>query len=193
MDRVVEHRGCTLAYDLCGNGPNVLFIQGAGVHGAGWETQVTSLSADFTCSTFDNRGIGRSQPAVASMTLEGLADDAAAVMDAAAWDRAHVVGHSMGGLIAVYLALAARHRVRSLSLLCTFARGGAVAPMPPRMIWHGARSRIGSRAMRRKGFLGLLLPPGGCRARTSALSGSHRCLATTLRTSHRRRGINCGQ
>ena len=71
--------------------------------------------------------------------------------------RSHVVGHSMGGLIAQRLALTHRSRVKSLSLLCTFARGrdaGASA----RMAWVGLRSRVGPRRWRRAAFLEMLAP-----------------------------------
>ncbi len=55
--RSVEHNGCQLAYDVRGNGPPVLFIQGVGVHGDGWLPQVDALSATYTCVSFDNRGM----------------------------------------------------------------------------------------------------------------------------------------
>jgi pimeloyl-ACP methyl ester carboxylesterase len=106
--------------------------------------------------------VGQSQPAgapVEHVTVEQMADDAEALMQAAGWQAAHVVGHSLGGLIALQLALSAPHRVRSLSLLCTFASGRDAAPATPRMIWLGARSRIGTRKMRRKAFLQIVLPP----------------------------------
>lgn len=152
--------GCPLAVDRAGNGPPVLLIQGVGVQGAGWRPQVQALAPEFECLTFDNRGIGRSVPAGAPIAVERMAADALAVLDAAGHERAHVVGHSLGGLVAVHLALVAPRRVRSLSLLCTFARGQDAAPLSMRMMWWGLRSQVGTRAMRRRGFLGLVLPPG---------------------------------
>ena len=56
-------------------------------------------------------------------TVEQMANDARAVMRDLGWESTHVVGHSLGGLIALQLALAHRQAVRSLSLLCTFADG----------------------------------------------------------------------
>ena len=157
--RAITHRGCQLAYEVRGSGPPVLLIQGVGVHGSGWKPQVDELASHYTCLSFDNRGIGRSQPGGASLTVEEMAQDALALLDAEGWPTAHVIGHSLGGLVAIQLALAARDRVRSLSLLCTFASGRAAAPLSARMIWGGMRSRIGTRRMRRHGFLSLLLPP----------------------------------
>lgn len=54
------------------------------------------------------------------------------------------------------------------ALLCTFANGRAVAPLTARMMWLGMRCSIGTRAMRRRGFLGLLYPPGAEALRDSA-------------------------
>lgn len=130
------------------------------MHGEGWRPQVEPLAAHYTCVRFDNRGVGHSVPAASSITVPQMADDARAVMDGLGVESAHVVGHSLGGLVALQLALDARPRVRSLSLLCTFASGAAAAPLTPRMIWLGLRSRIGTRAMRRRGFLAIIMPPG---------------------------------
>lgn len=159
-ESVVEHRGCRLAYSVCGSGPKVLFIQGVGVQGDGWRPQTDALSDRFTCLSFDNRGMGESQPFTPPITVEQMADDARAVMDAAGWDAAHVVGHSLGGLTAVQLALSARSGVKSLTLLCTFTGGKTAAPMTARMIWLGMRTKLGTRRMRRHSFLRLVLPPG---------------------------------
>ena len=149
----LEHRGCDLSYSVRGTGPAVLLIQGAGVHGSGWQPQVDELQDRYRCLSFDNRGIGRSQPIGSRLTIEQMADDALALMDAEGWESAHVVGHSMGGPIALQLALAARGRVKSLSLLCTFGRGRDVTSPSAWMIWMGLRTRCGTRRMRRLAFL----------------------------------------
>lgn len=160
MDRVVEHKGCPLHCSVSGHGPAILFIQGVGVHGSGWRPQVDELASDYACISFDNRGVGRSVPAGGAITVEQMADDACVVLDALGIDTAHVVGHSLGGLVALQMALMARARIRTLSLLCTFASGRAAAPLTSRMMWLRLRSRVGTRRMRRHGFLGLVLPPG---------------------------------
>ena len=157
--RQTEHRGCRIAYDVRGTGPPVLWIQGVGVRGTGWQPQVDELAGHFTCLWFDNRGIGQSQPVGAPVTVAQLADDARVLLDAAGWESAHIVGHSLGGPIALQLALTARPRVRSLALLCTFGSGRAAAPLTPRMLWSGLGSRVGTRRMRRHAFLHLVMPP----------------------------------
>lgn len=159
MPSALEHRGCRLAYDVCGEGPAVLFIQGVGVHGPGWKPQVDELASRFRCVSFDNRGIGRSLPVPASLSVEDMASDAQAILDAEGIRDVHIVGHSLGGLVALCLALNIRERVRSLSLLCTFADGRAAAPLTGRMCWLGMRSRVGTRKMRRRGFVRLVMPP----------------------------------
>lgn len=159
MGHVIAHRGCPIAYDVRGIGPPVLLIQGVGVRGNGWRPQTDELSTRYSCLSFDGRGIGRSQPAGAAITVAQMAEDAQALLDAEGWNAAHLVGHSLGGLVAVCLALDTHERVRSLSLLCTFANGRAAAPLTPRMIWIGLRARVGTQRMRRRGFLRLLLPP----------------------------------
>lgn len=156
----LEHRGCRLSYEVRGDGPPVLFIQGVGVHGGGWKPQVDTLSDRYRCLTFDNRGMAASQPLGAPLSVEQMADDALALMDAQGWRSAHLVGHSMGGPIALQIALAFRDRVRSLALLCTFARGTDATKLSLWMLWVGLRTRIGPRRLRRRAFLQIIMPPG---------------------------------
>lgn len=155
----IEHRGCRLAYTLEGAGPPVLLIQGVAVAGSGWRPQLDGLALRYRCLAYDNRGMGASQPAGAPISVAQLAEDALALLDAQGWDTAHVVGHSLGGLVALHLALEARARVRSLALLCTFAGGPSAAPLSRRLLWLGLRSRVGTRRLRRRAFLELIMPP----------------------------------
>lgn len=154
---VLEHRGCRLAWKARGQGPPILFIQGTAVHGDGWLPQVEAFKDRHTCVTFDNRGMGRSQPADPRLSVEQMADDALAILDACGIESAHVVGHSLGGLIALQLALSARSRVRSLALLCTFSRGADATALTGPKLWLGLRSFIGTRAMRRRAFLRIVM------------------------------------
>jgi pimeloyl-ACP methyl ester carboxylesterase len=153
-----HHAGCTFHYALEGSGAPVLFIHGVGIHGDGWRPQVDALMDRFTCMTFDNRGMGRSQPQFLAITVEQMAEDARAMMHAAHWSSAHVVGHGLGGLVALQLALSQPYHIRSLSLLCSFANGRSSEPLTARLLWLGLRSRVGTRAMRRTGYLERLVP-----------------------------------
>lgn len=146
-----------IAYESVGTGEPVLFIQGAGVPASGWRPQLDGLSDRFACAAFDNRGIGASDAVTSAFGIDDMADDACAVMDALGWERAHVVGHSLGGLVAQSLALRARARVASLTLMCTFLRGSEPSRMSPWIVWTGLRTYVGSRAMRRRAFLEMIL------------------------------------
>ncbi|HEX8363304.1 MAG TPA: alpha/beta fold hydrolase [Longimicrobium sp.] len=161
---VLEHGGCHLSYEVAGEGPPVLFIQGVGVHGRGWSPQVEALSSGFRCLSFDNRGMGASQPLTLPLTVEQMTEDALALLTCQGWDSAHVVGHSLGGPIALELALSAPERVRSLALLCTVARGRDATRLSRRMLWLGLRSAVGTRQMRRRAFLEIVLPPAALAA-----------------------------
>ncbi len=158
--KIVEFENCSFHTGLVGEGPPVLFIQGVGIHGEGWRPQVEVLARHHRCLIFDNRGMGRSQGETSPLSIEQMAKDALAILSAHEIDRAHIVGHSMGGTIAMALALAEPKRVLSLSLLCTMAKGAAAAPLSWRMITLGLGTVIGTRAMRRRAFVRLILPPG---------------------------------
>jgi 3-oxoadipate enol-lactonase len=147
-----------LASDSTGQGPVVLCIQGVGVAGRGWQPQVDALAIRFRVVAFDNRGVGASARGTGPLTIETMADDTVAVLDRMGIDRAHLVGHSMGGLIALRVALGHPDRVKSLALLCTFADGAAPGRPSLRMIGLGLRARVGTRAMRRQGMVRMIMP-----------------------------------
>lgn len=138
-------------------GPPVLFIQGVGVAGQGWSPQWDALQGQIHGARFDHRGIGASPRGEQRLTFDLLVDDAIATMDAAGFPSAHVVGHSMGGLVALGLALRHPERVRSLSLWCTFAAGSVPTRFDWRILWTGLRSAVGTRRSRRHAFLGMVL------------------------------------
>ncbi len=150
--------GASLLYSRSGDGPPVLLIQGVGVVGNGWTPQVDRLRERFTLVSFDNRGIGASVNRDGRLTIDDMAADALAILDAEGIDRVHVAGHSMGGVIAQALALRAPARIKSLALLCTFAKGkdGSKVTLP--MLATALRMRVGTRAMRRNAFLELIMP-----------------------------------
>jgi pimeloyl-ACP methyl ester carboxylesterase len=111
-----------LAYDVEGSGPDLLLVAGSASTRPLWGLVRPQLAQSFRTIAFDNRDSGDSTIANDSYTLHDLAQDAAAVLDAAGAKRAHVVGHSMGGAIAQELALSHPDRVASLTLVCTWAR-----------------------------------------------------------------------
>jgi pimeloyl-ACP methyl ester carboxylesterase len=169
----LQLRDASLNFELEGKGEPVLFIQGCGVTGSGWRPQVDELSADFQCLSFDNRGIGQSTTSSRTLAVAHMVDDARQLLDAVDWKSAHVVGHSLGGVIAQQLALDSPDRVRSLSLLCTFCKGSRGANLSLRTLWMGMRTRIGSRHMRRRAFLQMLFPEQYLRERNLEQLAQH--------------------
>ena len=150
-------RGARVSYSRTGTGPAVLMIQGVGAIGNVWRPQIEALRDRFTVITFDNRGIGRSSIDDGALTIEAMADDALAILAAEGIDQYHVVGHSMGGLIAAQVALVSPRRVRSLALLCTFPEGRSGSRPTLAMMGTAIRTRIGTRRMRRHAFLELVI------------------------------------
>jgi pimeloyl-ACP methyl ester carboxylesterase len=146
----------SLFHERIGTGAPVVFVQGVGVAGSGWRPQADGLAKDYACLLFDNRGIGRSPEVSGPLSIQEMARDAFRLMDTVGFAAAHVVGHSMGGVIAQQMALDAPARIKSLSLLCTFSRGSEAARLTPAVLWMGLRTRIGTRAMRRRAFLRML-------------------------------------
>jgi aminoacrylate hydrolase len=166
--REIELPSAIVSYRRSGRGPAVLLIQGVGVVGEGWRPQIDGLTDRYTTIAFDNRGIGQSRLLSGKPSIEAMARDAIAILDAENIERAHVVGHSMGGIIAQEIALSAPARVRSLSLLCTFARGKQGAVPSLGMMVTGIRTRLGTAAMRRQAFLEIVLPAALLAARDRA-------------------------
>lgn len=101
--------------------PPVLMIQGLGADKHGWDLQRIGLAPWYHTIAFDNRGAGRSDKPFGVYSLEQMAEDAIAVLDATGIEHAHVLGASMGGAIAQLVALRHPERVRSLTLACTAA------------------------------------------------------------------------
>lgn len=155
---MLERTDAHLCYYRAGQGDGVLLIQGVGARAEVWRPQVQELAGQYDTVAFDNRGIGGSRILGGALDVATMADDALAIMDAAGIQRFHVVGHSMGGVIAQEVALRAPERVKSLALLCTFARGRQATRLTPAMMLIGLRTRIGTRAARRRAFPQLVTP-----------------------------------
>jgi 3-oxoadipate enol-lactonase len=100
----------------------VLLVQGLGVDHRGWILQRPRFQRRYRCLLPDNRGVGRSDRPSGPYDLEVMAADLVAVLDHAGIDSAHVVGASMGGVLAQILAVRHPERVRSLTLACTACR-----------------------------------------------------------------------
>ena len=129
-DQRLSWPGVRLAYGTRGqDGSPVLLIMGYGVPGRAWVHQVPALSASHQVAWYDHRGCGATEAAPGPYTMDLLCADASRLMDHLGWPQAHVVGVSMGGMVAQHLALDHRSRVSSLTLIATHP-GGVRARLP---------------------------------------------------------------
>jgi 3-oxoadipate enol-lactonase len=123
-----------IAWERRGEGPPLLLIHGLGYARWGWEPVVDGLARSFEVLTFDNRGIGESDAPPGPYSASELAADALQVLDEAGVERAHVVGTSLGGMVAQELAHAEPDRVDRIVLACTTPGGAEAYPMPEQTI-----------------------------------------------------------
>jgi 3-oxoadipate enol-lactonase len=116
--------GTAIAYNISGrrDGAPLLMLQGLGVDHRGWALQRFAFGRHYRCFAVDNRGVGGTAGAPRPYSLEQMAADAIAVLDAEGIGAAHVLGASMGGVLAQILAVRYPERVRSLVLCCTACR-----------------------------------------------------------------------
>jgi pimeloyl-ACP methyl ester carboxylesterase len=109
-----------------GEGPDVLLIGGLGDTVESWQFQLDGLADRYRLTAFDNRGAGRTALPGGAVSVEEMADDAAAVLRALEIPSAHVAGFSMGSAIAQHVALRHADLVRSLVLNSTYVRTDAL-------------------------------------------------------------------
>jgi 3-oxoadipate enol-lactonase len=113
-----------ISYERGGAGPPLLLIMGMSGTFSHWERHfLERLQASFETIVFDHRGVGQSSPLPDELTTAGMARDAAALLTALELDSAHLLGISMGGMVAQELTLAQPERVRTLALGCTYCGG----------------------------------------------------------------------
>ena len=112
-------------YVEAGAGEPLVLVMGFGGDHTAWAFQTPALSERYRVITFDNRGVGQSDQPDAAYSTAQMAADTVGLMDVLGITRAHVLGASMGGMIAQEIALGYPERVRSLQLHCTYARPDA--------------------------------------------------------------------
>jgi pimeloyl-ACP methyl ester carboxylesterase len=124
-----------LDYERSGAGPPLLLIMGMSGTALHWgEPFLEPLCRDFDVIAYDHRGVGASSRLERPLTIAQLADDAAGLLGALEIDTAHVLGISMGGMVAQELALAHPERVRTLTLGCTYCGGAGSTLASPEVI-----------------------------------------------------------
>jgi len=123
MPYVTSSDGARIHYEVHGAGAPVLLIMGLGSNAYGWHRAIQWLAPHYEVIAFDNRGTGRSDVPDGAYSIAQMAADAAAVLDAVGHASAHVVGASLGGMIAQRFALTFPERLRTLVLVCTTPGG----------------------------------------------------------------------
>ena len=119
-----------IAWERRGAGFPLVLVHGLGYARWGWEPVAESLAAQFEVVLLDNRGIGESDAPPGPYTATEMAEDVVGVLDEAGIARAHLVGTSLGGMIAQEIALTAPERIEQLVLVCTTTGGAKAALMP---------------------------------------------------------------
>jgi pimeloyl-ACP methyl ester carboxylesterase len=118
-----------LHYEVYGDGEPLVLIPGFAAGAWIWFKQIDPLAKKFRVITFDPRGIGKSSFKGEAITMQLLANDTAALLQALGIEQAHILGVSFGGFVAQDFALAYPGATRSLSLCCTsFGGPKHVAP-----------------------------------------------------------------
>jgi 3-oxoadipate enol-lactonase len=129
-----ENDGVKIYWEETGEGQPILLVMGLGWTSCMWHRTRDLLEAKYRVITFDNRGVGRSEVPPGPYAIATMAADAAAVLDAAGVNSAHLYGISMGGMIAQEFTLQYPARVKSLILGCTAAGGPAALQPAPEVL-----------------------------------------------------------
>ncbi|MCM2360758.1 alpha/beta hydrolase [Pseudomonas sp. SR18] len=112
-----DHEGCSLHYEEYGHGTPLVLIHGLGSSSQDWELQIPVLARHYRLIVVDVRGHGRSDKPRERYSIQGFTHDLVALFEHLSLPPAHVVGLSMGGMIAFQLAVDEPDRVRSLCIV----------------------------------------------------------------------------
>jgi 3-oxoadipate enol-lactonase len=118
--------GADIRYEAQGDGPSVIFLHAYPLGLVMWDEQASALASEAQVIRFDARGFGGSSPSDGALTMDRIADDAAALLDHLRVEKAVVAGCSMGGYAA--LAFARRHPGKMSGLVLIDTRAGADTP-----------------------------------------------------------------
>jgi len=131
MPRTDISTGISLYYEWHGdaNGPPVVFIRGTGADSSRWMPQVNEYKDKYRTLIFDNRGVGKSDSPEGPYTVEMMAEDSVALLDALGVDTCHLSGLSLGAAIAAQMAIAFPERVQTLQLHGGWAKTHGYAKM----------------------------------------------------------------
>lgn len=124
-------RDLRLYYEQRGSGPRLLFISGTGGDlRRAPRVFDRPIASRFEILAYDQRGLGQTSRPAGQYTMADYADDAAALLDAAGWDKCHVMGVSFGGMVGQELGARHPERIDRLVLACTSSGGAGGASYP---------------------------------------------------------------
>ncbi|WP_455355230.1 alpha/beta fold hydrolase [Streptomyces sp. SYSU K217416] len=152
MGERVDVDGTGIWAERRGSGPDVLLVAGLSDPAEAWQPQLDGLSDRYRLLAFDNRGSGRTPLPEQPLSVPMMADDAAALLRALQVEKAHVVGFSLGSLIAQELALRHPELVRSLVLVSTWGQPDAFFRSMTRF-WHWLATQAPSERAMLEAFL----------------------------------------
>ncbi len=158
----VDVAGADLHYERSGGGEPLLLIQGMSATHLAWGRPfLDELEQSFECIVFDNRGMGESGQAKLPFAIADLAADTAGLLDALGLEKVHVLGISMGGMIAQELALAHPERIRTLTIGASYCGGpGSTLMAPEDLQMLGAAVASGERDQVFRAMWEINLSPG---------------------------------
>jgi 3-oxoadipate enol-lactonase len=137
--RYARSGGLRIAYELRGavhrRRPWLALVQGMGFDRMGWQPVLGNLGRHFRLVLIDNRGSGRSDRPAGAFAVADMVGDVLAVLDTVGIHRAHVLGASLGGMVAQELAITHPERVDSLVLASTTPGWPFAYPMPAASVW----------------------------------------------------------
>jgi pimeloyl-ACP methyl ester carboxylesterase len=132
-------------YESVGEGDPVVLVTGYGADLLAWALQAPELSQSYKVYMIDTRGVGDTDKPDGPYTIKMMAGDVAGFFDAVGIERAHLVGHSMGGMIAQRFALDYPEKLRSLTLASTTCRPPKGAELML-MLWTDIIEKLGNEA-----------------------------------------------
>lgn len=119
-----SHNGAELYYELHGSGPALLMLAGLASDCQSWLPVLADLEQQFSLILMDNRGVGRSSQGC-EISIELMADDAMALLTRLGLEKVNLLGHSMGGMVALQCAVRYPQLVEKLALVATASHNSA--------------------------------------------------------------------
>ncbi len=155
----IEIDGRRFAWRSVGRGPKLLLVNGYAATSSDWDPGfLMGLARSFEVICPDNRGVGGSKPGEGELTIDAMAADLEALLDALDLESVPLVGWSMGGFIAQRLAVRSPHRVEAMALLATDPGGPGATLLEPEA-WSRLTDHASPPRVQASRLISVLFPP----------------------------------